>query len=44
VVVVGIVLVVDKSVVAVEVSPIGSGVCGGVGVIVGSMASLGSGG
>ena len=43
-VVVGIALVVGRSVVVVEVSPIGGGVCGGVGVIVDSMASLGSGG
>jgi hypothetical protein len=44
VVVVGIVLVVDRSVVVVEVSPIGGGVCGGVDGIVDSMASRGSGG
>jgi hypothetical protein len=44
VVAVGIVLVVDKSMAVVEVSPIGGGVCGGVGAIVDSMASLGSGG
>jgi hypothetical protein len=44
VVAVGIVLVVDRSVAAVEVSLIGGSVCGGVGAIVGSMASLGSGG
>jgi hypothetical protein len=42
VVAVGIVLVVDRSVVAVEVSPIGSSVCGGVDGIVGSTASRGS--
>jgi hypothetical protein len=42
--VVGIVLVVGRSVVVVEVSPIGGGVCGGVDGIVGSMASRGSGG
>jgi hypothetical protein len=36
--------VVDRLVVVVEVSPIGGGVCGGVGAIVDSMASLGSGG
>jgi hypothetical protein len=35
---------VDRSVVAVEVSPIGDGVCGGVDGIVSSMASHGSGG
>jgi hypothetical protein len=34
--------VVDRSAVAVEVSPIGGGVCGGVDGIVGSMASHGS--
>jgi hypothetical protein len=39
VVVVGIVLVVGRSVAAVEVSPIGGGMCGGVDGIVGSMAS-----
>jgi hypothetical protein len=44
VVVVGIALVVGRSVVVVEVSPIGGGVCGGVDGIVGSMASYGSGG
>jgi hypothetical protein len=44
VVVVGTALVGDKSTVAVEVSPIGGSVCGGVGAIVDSMASLGSGG
>jgi hypothetical protein len=36
--------VVDKSVVAVKVSPISSGVCGGVDGIVDSMVSRGSGG
>jgi hypothetical protein len=36
--------VVGKAAVVVEVSPIGSGVCGGVDGIVGSMASRGSGG
>jgi hypothetical protein len=36
--------VVDKSVVAVKVSPIGGGVCSGVDGIVGSMASHRSGG
>jgi hypothetical protein len=35
---------VDKLVVAVEESTIGSGVCGGVNGIVGSMVSQGSGG
>jgi hypothetical protein len=35
---------VDKSVAAVEVSPIGGGMCGGVDGIVDSMASQGSGG
>jgi hypothetical protein len=44
VVVVGTMLMVDKSVGVAEVSPIGSGVCGGVDGIVGSMASRGSGG
>jgi hypothetical protein len=39
VVAVGIALVVDRSVVAVEVSPISGGMCGGVDGIVGSMAS-----
>ena len=34
-------LVVGKAAVVVAVSPIGGGVCGGVGVIVDSMASLG---
>jgi hypothetical protein len=37
-------LAVDKSAVAVEVSPIGSGMCSGVDGIVDSMASRGSGG
>jgi hypothetical protein len=41
---VGTVPVVDRLVVVVEVSPIGGGVCSGVGAIVDSMASLGSGG
>jgi hypothetical protein len=44
VVAVGIVPAAGRSMVAVEVSPIGGGMCGGVGAIVGSMASLGSGG
>jgi hypothetical protein len=44
VVAVGTVLVVDKSAAAVKVSPIGSGMCGGVDGIVDSMASQGSGG
>jgi hypothetical protein len=44
VVAVGIVPMAGRSTVVVEVSPIGSGVCGGVGVIVDSMASLGSSG
>jgi hypothetical protein len=44
VVAVGIVLVVGRSVVVVEVSPIGGGVCSGVDRIVGSMASRGSSG
>jgi hypothetical protein len=44
VVVVGIVLVGDRSVVVVKVSPISGGVCGGVDGIVDSMASHGSGG
>jgi hypothetical protein len=43
VVVVGIMLMVGASVVAVMVSPIGGGMCGGVDGIVGSMASPGSG-
>jgi hypothetical protein len=41
---VGTAPVVGRSVVVVEVSPIGGGVCSGVGAIVGSMASHGSGG
>jgi hypothetical protein len=44
VVVVGTVPVADRSVVVVEVSPIGGGMCGGVDGIVDSMASRGSGG
>jgi hypothetical protein len=42
VVVVGIVLMADRSVVAVEVSPIGGSMCDGVDGIVDSMASRGS--
>jgi hypothetical protein len=41
---VGTAPLVGRSVVVVEVSPISGGVCGGVGAIVDSMASLGSGG
>jgi hypothetical protein len=44
VVAVGTMLVVDKSVVAVKVSPIGGGVCSEVDGIVDSMASRGSSG